>query len=91
MKTVLFEQHDREDLLDAIRGIIRDELNSKAMEPEEEWLVINDATIILKKAKQTIYQLCSAGKIPHYKRSGKNYFKRSELMEWLENGKWGTV
>lgn len=39
-------------------------------------------------AQPYLYQLTSTNKIPHYKPLGKRvYFKRSELMQWLEQSK----
>ena len=38
-------------------------------------------------AKQTVYQWTNARKIP-YKKHGKNlYFRKSEIDEWLDNGR----
>ncbi|KAA9356853.1 MULTISPECIES: helix-turn-helix domain-containing protein [Larkinella] len=42
---------------------------------------------ITGKAESTIYNLVSAGKIPHSKQSGKLYFSESELVNWIRQGK----
>lgn len=48
---------------------------------------IEDASKILGRAKNTIYALAQAQKIPYY-RSGKMLqFKRSELIQWMESAK----
>jgi excisionase family DNA binding protein len=87
MKTISIKELELDELLMEIRSIVKEEIRSQRPAPEEEWLEMQDAVHILKKAKQTIYQLCSSKSLPHYKRSGKTYFKRSELMQWLEKGK----
>lgn len=52
-----------------------------------EILTIDEAAKFLKLAKQTIYQLTSKRAIPFYKRNKRIYFKRSELLAWLDEGK----
>lgn len=87
MNTISIREMELAEFYSEIRSIVREEMRKHQPEPEEEWLGMEDAIGILKKARQTIYQLCSSKKLPHYKRSGKTYFKRSELQEWLEAGK----
>ena len=52
-----------------------------------EILHIDQAAELLNLAKATIYCLTSKGKIPHFKTGKKLYFKRSELLEWIEANK----
>jgi hypothetical protein len=42
-------------------------------------------------ARQTIYQLVSARKIPFIKRGGKLFFSKLDLIEWLREGSKGTI
>ena len=42
-------------------------------------------------ARQTIYQLVSARKIPFIKRRGKLFFSKMDLVEWLIEGRKGTI
>lgn len=77
------------ELYEDVRKIIRDEIANvkKDSPPElEELIDINEATKVIHKAKQTIYQYCSKKHIPHIKSGGKIYFKRSELLMWVEQG-----
>jgi excisionase family DNA binding protein len=77
------------ELYEDVRKIIRDEIANIKMESPpkiEELIDINEATKVIHKAKQTIYQYCSKKNIPHIKSGGKIYFKRSELLSWVENG-----
>lgn len=54
---------------------------------DDEVLTIDGAAKVTKLAKQTIYQLCSKKGIPYYKKNKRLYFKKSELIKWLEEGK----
>ena len=51
---------------------------------EDDFLILKDAAEFLGVANQTMYQ--NVRRIPHYKRFGKLYFKRSDLMKYLEDG-----
>lgn len=53
----------------------------------EEFMDIDKTTKYLKLARQTIYQLTSNRDIPFYKKNKKLYFKKSELVAWLKEGK----
>ena len=53
----------------------------------EELLDTTAAAELVKLSIATIYALTSRRQIPHYKRGGKLYFRRSELIEWLTEGR----
>ena len=55
--------------------------------PESEILTLEEAAKFLSLAKQTLYGMTSKEEIPFYKRRRKLYFKRSDLLKWLEEGK----
>ena len=42
---------------------------------------------LLNLARQAIYGLCNRRAIPFYKRNIRLYFKRSELLAWIEEGR----
>ncbi|HEV7348208.1 helix-turn-helix domain-containing protein [Telluribacter sp.] len=50
----------------------------------DEYMGIKDAALTLNVSQQTVYQ--NIRKIPHVKRFGKLYFKRSDLIAYLEDG-----
>lgn len=61
-------------------------------ESKNEILCLDDAAFILGFSKSYLYKLTSNRKIPHYKPIGKSiFFKRSELMIWIESSKVLTV
>ena len=52
---------------------------------------IDEACLIVRKAKPTIYNLARKKLIPCYKNGNKYYFYEKELLEWIEKGKQKTV
>lgn len=54
-------------------------------------LSIEEAADFLNLAKPTVYSLTSRREIPFFKTGKKLYFKRSELLKWIEDGKKKTV
>jgi hypothetical protein len=60
-------------------------------EPEKEKPIgVCQAAKFVDKAVQTLYGLCSAGKIPYYKKGKQLYFLKSELEAWILSGKNGA-
>jgi excisionase family DNA binding protein len=56
--------------------------------PSEEFLIdVDEAAALLKLKRSTLYAHTSRRVIPHYKRGGKLYFLRSELIEWAIQGR----
>lgn len=78
--------------LDTIESLLYDikELQRSNSYPDierEEILNVSQAAEVLNLATPSIYTLVSKRKIPHYKKGKKLYFKRTELIKWLESGK----
>ncbi|MES2131994.1 MAG: helix-turn-helix domain-containing protein [Bacteroidota bacterium] len=61
-------------------------VNSSSNE-EDKILSVEEATIFLNLARQTLYGFTSKREIPFIKRGKKLYFKKSELNAWLLEGK----
>lgn len=54
----------------------------------KEILTVDDAIIYLQLSKSCLHKMTSNKEIPFYKPGGKKiYFKKSELDEWVFNGK----
>lgn len=55
----------------------------------EQWLDLNDLIQYdpEKRTKPTWYSKISRNEVPHYKRGKKVYFLKSEIDEWLKQGK----
>ena len=56
-----------------------------------EILNAQEAASFLKVKVATVYERTSAKSIPHVKKGNKLYFHRSELEQWLKEGKVKTV
>lgn len=54
---------------------------------QNEIMTIDEVASFLHLARQTIYGLTSRRAIPFYKKNKQRYFKRSELLAWIEEGK----
>jgi excisionase family DNA binding protein len=80
------------DFLREIREIVHEEVQTHMASKEaknEDWMDLDETAAFLKKAKQTVYGYTSNSSIPHYRRGGKLYFKKSDLEAWLLHGKRG--
>jgi hypothetical protein len=58
-------------------------------EQPEKWLDLNDLILYdpENRTKPTWYSKISRNEVPHYKRGKKLYFLKSEIDEWLRQGK----
>lgn len=54
---------------------------------EETLLNVDEAADFLQEAKATLYSRTSRREIPFYKRGKKLYFKKKELIDWVEKGR----
>lgn len=41
--------------------------------------------------KKTIYGYCQKNTIPHYKKNGRLFFFKSEIIEWIQSGEQKTI
>lgn len=58
----------------------------------KEVLNLKEACRFLDLSKSSLYKLTSKKEIPHYKPSGRKiYFKKIELIQWIEKGKVATI
>jgi len=54
---------------------------------EKAFINTREASEFLGIKLNTMYQYTSKGILPHYKRSGKVYFIKEELIDWVKEGK----
>jgi excisionase family DNA binding protein len=52
-----------------------------------EIMDIEEAAIYLKMAKQTVYSMISRKILPYFKRGKRVFFRKAELLSWLEKGR----
>lgn len=53
-------------------------------QPIKDVLTLNEAAEFLCQSKSTLYKRTMEWTIPHYKVGKKLYFKRTDLIEWIE-------
>ncbi len=90
-KVIVTTQDELENL---IQNSVRKALNEQSDKPETtktEFLNLKEAAKYLNLANQTIYGLTSKNEIPFLKRGKKLYFKKSELENWINEGKRKSV
>ena len=54
---------------------------------EKVFINTREASEFLGIKMNTMYQYTSKGILPHYKRGGKVYFIKDELVNWVKQGK----
>ena len=69
-----------------IHQLLEKEQEPKKKEETPDIGGIELAMHITGKAKQTIYQLVSTRQIPHFRKSGKLYFSKNDLLAWIKSG-----
>lgn len=54
--------------------------------PEKnDLMTIEGCASLLDLKRSTVYRMTSEGRIPHFKRGGRVYFSRQEVLNWLKN------
>ena len=53
---------------------------------ENTFLLVEEASELLRTSKSTLYKLTMNSKIPHYKFGRNLLFKKEELIQFVENG-----
>ncbi|MFM7023096.1 MAG: helix-turn-helix domain-containing protein [Flavobacteriales bacterium] len=85
-KVIVTTQTELEALIqDSIRKVFKEQ--PKTENNKTEFFNLKEAAAFLKLAGQTIYGFTSKRKIPFLKRGKKLYFKKSDLENWLNQGK----
>ncbi|HQG56390.1 MAG TPA: helix-turn-helix domain-containing protein [Bacteroidales bacterium] len=64
---------------------------TKQPEPVGDFLTVNDVSQILKISKGAVYNMTSTRQIPYFKKCGRVYFDRSEIDEWIRQGRCKTI
>ncbi len=72
--------------VEEIKNLLITKSNSNESDPEQLFTV-DECADFLRLSKQTIYKHVSGGKLPVLKRSKRNYFLKSDLIEYLKSGR----
>src|SRR5690349_15198461 len=73
-------------LREALTEILR-EAKHKANASMPDILNVSEAAIFLKLQISTLYEKTATRLIPHFKKGNRLYFYRSDLEEWLREGR----
>jgi excisionase family DNA binding protein len=84
MKKVVYEVTEENAHL--IAKMLLKYVREQELNQEEQYLTIEELGELIGYKKTSIYGLVQKNKIPYHKR-GKLFFLKSEIMEWLKNGK----
>ena len=52
---------------------------------------IDEISELTGYTKKTIYGYCQKNIIPHYKKNGRLFFFKSEIIDWIQSGKQKTI
>lgn len=80
----------QEELARLVESVVRKTLLDVRPEPQAAspaLLTIKEAASFLDLAVPTLYKLTSNREIPFFKRGKRVYFRREELLKWVENGR----
>jgi excisionase family DNA binding protein len=83
-------QLDSEQLINLIKSSVRNVLEEKSISDQsqgDQFLTLKQTSLFLNLAPQTIYGFTSNQTIPFIKKGKKLYFKRSDLDNWLQEGR----
>lgn len=54
---------------------------------ENEFLTVKEASQMLGLSKGTLYNMIGRNQIPYYQPRGKVYFKKEEILQWIEKAR----
>ena len=74
-------------ILSSVRQVLGEQGNSTNDRDQDTLFSIKEACAYLNLAQQTLYGFTSKREIPFIKRGKKLYFRKSELNNWLLEGK----
>lgn len=77
--------------IDGLTTIVRTLKSGAKEKPADEIGGLELAMAITGLARRTIYKLTHRREIPHRRVGGRLYFRRSELEQWIDNGRRKTV
>lgn len=89
-KVILTTQDELEQIvLASVRKVLNETTHGNS-NTDDQWFNIEQASEFIGLAVQTIYQKVSGLEIPFHKRGKKLWFLKSELDQWLKEGRQRT-
>lgn len=87
-------EEERNKTLKGIEVLLNDFKNSFEQNPQtqiETPLQIDEVALMTGYTKPTLYLYCQKNTLPHYKKNGRLFFFKSEIVEWIRKGKQKTL
>jgi excisionase family DNA binding protein len=88
MEQILESLHQIQLRLDNLEKLIQEKSTTQE---SEQFLDIKEAAQLLRLSPPTIYGLVNKRAIPHNKKGKRLYFLKSELLQWLKDGRRKTI
>lgn len=77
-------------LMEKVESLERTLMSIHSSKSDEEFLTVDQAAEFLKLTVPTLYSKVSRGEIPVSKPGKRLYFKKSELLKWINEGRKST-
>ena len=74
-------------IIDCVNACLRNDKSKKEEAPEDVIMTIQQAAEFLSLTVPTMYSKVSKGELPFMKRGKRLYFSRTELMEYIKEGR----
>lgn len=74
-------------IMDSIQKNLQHELNDSDMNSLPEFLTQDQASKFLNISKSALYTMTSKNEIAYHKKGRRNYFKKTDLRNWIESGR----
>ena len=84
MKKVIYEVSEENAL--TIANLLFEKFKEANLSTQDHFLNIDEVSLLIGYKKSSIYGLVKKNKIPYHKK-GKLFFLKSEIIDWLKNGK----
>jgi|SRR5690606_5447741 len=73
-------------LFEEVKQIKSIVLETASSDTGDKFFTISETAEFLHVQKPTLYSYVSKQTIPHYKRAGRLYFSKNELIDWIKEG-----
>ena len=91
-KIIVITQGELVSLINtSVRQAISDQTDQNYYQEKDKIFSIQEATVFLNLAKQTLYGFTSQRQIPFIKRAKRLLFKKSDLELWLMEGRCKSI
>ena len=96
MNNLVLSTRNIDDFTIGVADVVVKKLESRNIFPQsiqepDNPLTIDEVVKLTGYTKPTIYSYCQNNVLPHYKKSGRLFFFKSEIIDWIKKGKVKTL